>query len=69
MPKHFIVMTTKRFPADAIIIGFTGSICSGCSEFARWLEREKGYEYFSLSSPIQEIILKKIYINQYYCQF
>ncbi len=48
-----------RIPANVIIIGFTGSISSGCSEFATWLKDKKDYEYYSLSKPIHEIAQKK----------
>ena len=48
-------MKTVQIPADTTIIGFSGSICSGCSEFAKWLRDCKGYEFLSLSEPIHEM--------------
>lgn len=45
----------RKVHANAIIIGFTGSVSSGCSEFAKWLRDEKGYEFYALSSPIYAI--------------
>lgn len=47
-------MSNAKIPANAVVIGFTGSISSGCSEFSKWLQANKSYEYYSLSKPIHE---------------
>lgn len=48
-------METKNFDASSIIIGFTGSIGSGSSLFAKNLCDSRGYKYYSLSTPIHRI--------------
>ena len=52
----------KNFSADGIILGFTGSISSGCSLFARTLSKinKHQYKYYSLSAPIHEIANKML---------
>jgi len=49
-----------NFSADGILLGFTGSISSGCSLFAKTLSQinEYEYRYYSLSDPIHEIAKK-----------
>lgn len=42
----------KRFEPSSIIIGFTGSIGSGCTTFAEALSVFKGYKYYRLSDII-----------------
>ena len=49
-----------KIPANTIIIGLTGSVCSGCSVFAKWLNESKDYEYYSLSEPIHSIAQEKL---------
>ena len=46
--------TLNNFDSGAIIIGFTGSIGSGCSTISKILEETKGYKYYKLSSIIYE---------------
>lgn len=53
-------MADILIPANTIIIGFTGSICSGCSEFAKSLADKLSYPYYSLSTPIHELAEKKL---------
>lgn len=47
-------VATKNFLASSIIIGFTGSISSGCTLFAKNLHKIAGYHYYSLSTPIHK---------------
>ncbi len=47
--------STKNFDGNSIILGFTGSISSGCSLFAKTLPSIDEYHYYSLSDPIHEI--------------
>lgn len=45
-------LTLKNFDPASIIIGFTGSIGSGCTTFAQTLQETNGYKYYKLSSII-----------------
>lgn len=47
-----------KIAADAIILGFTGAIGSGCTYFAKCLEKFHGYIYISLSSEIHKLAQK-----------
>lgn len=50
----------NKFPADVIIVGFTGSMGSGCTYIARGVAEEtKDYTYISLSEPIHEMAKKE----------
>lgn len=60
-------LSAKNFEASNIIIGFTGSISSGCTLFAKTLAKIAGFHYYSLSAPIHEIAnacLKEGYITE-----
>ena len=50
----------KNFEARAHIIGFTGSISSGCSLFAKTLPEFTDYKYYSLSKPIHKIAEERL---------
>jgi len=54
----------KNFLASSIIIGFTGSISSGCTLFAKKLNEIAGYHYYSLSKPIHKIAETQLKENQ-----
>ncbi|MCP2520185.1 hypothetical protein NLD30_07045 [SCandidatus Aminicenantes bacterium Aminicenantia_JdfR_composite] len=41
--------------ADTIILGFTGSIGSGCTYIAKGISSLYPYKYFSLSDILREI--------------
>jgi deoxycytidylate deaminase/dephospho-CoA kinase len=47
-------LTLQHFDTASTIIGFTGSIGSGCSTIARTLQETNGYKYYKLSSLIRD---------------
>ena len=48
----------EKIKSNTPIIGFTGALGSGCSYFAKGLEEFHNYFYFSLSTPIHDILKK-----------
>lgn len=44
------------FPGDIVILGFTGSIGSGCTEIAKGMSQHYKYEYFCLSDKLRELL-------------
>jgi len=51
--------TRSSLPANTIILGFTGTIGSGCTYIAEAIEHEYKYKYFSLSDILRNIAAKK----------
>jgi deoxycytidylate deaminase len=49
----------RKFDPSATIIGFTGSIGSGCTMIAETVAKNGGYEYYKLSSFIREYAKEK----------
>jgi deoxycytidylate deaminase len=45
----------NKFWADTIILGFTGSIGSGCTYIAKGIAHQHGFKYFSLSDILRSI--------------
>jgi deoxycytidylate deaminase len=43
------------FPGDTIILGFTGSIGSGCTEIAKGISKHYKYKYFCLSDILRKV--------------
>ncbi|MBI5099133.1 MAG: cytidylate kinase family protein [Nitrospirae bacterium] len=48
-----------QFPADTSILGFTGSIGSGCTYIAAGIASQYGYKYYSLSKVLRDIAKEK----------
>ena len=45
---------TPKFPAETIILGFTGSLGSGCTYISQDVARLQGFLHYELSKPIRE---------------
>lgn len=52
---------TNLIPADTIILGFTGSIGSGCSYISTGIERHYKYKKYTLSDILREIARREGY--------
>lgn len=54
-----MLKTNSKLAADTIILGFTGSIGSGCTYISKGLSAQYKYKYFCLSDILRDITSKK----------
>ena len=47
-------ISPQKLPAETIILGFTGSLGSGCSYLSEEVARLQGFLHYELSTPIRQ---------------